>query len=127
MTRKYLILLIFIFLILSAGIIYAHSGRTDSYGCHTCRTNCPSWGLSYGEYHCHRAKTLPQPEPPVRSHYDSPEGYTEPAPDYETPIEAKNSRSFTAQASTEDNQEISIWWWIIGIGFIVYIFYKFKK
>lgn len=33
--------------------VYAHPGRTDSSGCHTCRTNCPSWGLSYGEYHCH--------------------------------------------------------------------------
>ena len=31
----------------------AHPGNTDSAGCHTCRTNCPSWGLSYGQYHCH--------------------------------------------------------------------------
>ncbi len=31
----------------------AHPGRTDSSGGHTCRTNCPSWGLSYGEYHYH--------------------------------------------------------------------------
>lgn len=31
-----------------------HPGRTDSSGCHTCRTNCPSWGLAYGQYHCHR-------------------------------------------------------------------------
>lgn len=31
----------------------AHPGRTDSAGCHTCRTNCPDWGLDYGEYHCH--------------------------------------------------------------------------
>lgn len=30
-----------------------HPGRTDRYGCHTCRTNCPSWGLEYGQYHCH--------------------------------------------------------------------------
>lgn len=34
----------------------AHPGNTDSYGCHTCRTNCESWGLSYGEYHCHNSK-----------------------------------------------------------------------
>lgn len=33
----------------------AHPGRTDSSGCHTCRTNCESWGLSYGEYHCHNS------------------------------------------------------------------------
>ena len=31
----------------------AHPGNTDAYGGHTCRTNCPSWGLSYGEYHFH--------------------------------------------------------------------------
>lgn len=30
-----------------------HPGRTDRYGCHTCRTNCYHWGLDYGEYHCH--------------------------------------------------------------------------
>jgi len=31
----------------------AHPGRTDSSGGHTCRTNCESWGLEYGEYHYH--------------------------------------------------------------------------
>lgn len=31
----------------------AHPGNTDSRGGHTCRTNCPSWGLSYGQYHYH--------------------------------------------------------------------------
>jgi len=31
----------------------AHPGRTDRWGCHTCRTNCYRWGLDYGEYHCH--------------------------------------------------------------------------
>lgn len=32
---------------------FAHPGRTDSSGGHTCRTNCPSWGYNYGEYHYH--------------------------------------------------------------------------
>lgn len=32
---------------------YAHPGRTDIYGCHTCRTNCEKYGLRYNEYHCH--------------------------------------------------------------------------
>jgi len=31
----------------------AHPGNTDASGGHTCRTNCESWGLSYGEYHYH--------------------------------------------------------------------------
>ncbi len=34
-------------------LVLAHPGRTDSRGCHTCRTNCANWGLSYGQYHCH--------------------------------------------------------------------------
>ncbi len=32
---------------------YAHPGRTDANGGHTCRTNCEKWGLQYGEYHYH--------------------------------------------------------------------------
>lgn len=31
----------------------AHPGNTDSFGKHTCRTNCEKWGLEYGEYHGH--------------------------------------------------------------------------
>lgn len=53
--------------------LYAHPGNTDSYGCHTCRTNCPSWGLSYGEYHCHTPKyDYPSiPDCPLFSYYNS--------------------------------------------------------
>lgn len=39
---------------------FAHPGRTDSSGCHTCRTNCANWGLSPGEYHCHNGGTTTQ-------------------------------------------------------------------
>ena len=51
----------------------AHPGRTDSSGCHTCRTNCSKWGLSTGQYHCHgggrsssssRIRRPPPPPPP---------------------------------------------------------------
>ena len=34
-------------------VVFAHPGRTDSNGCHTCKTNCEKYGLEYGEYHCH--------------------------------------------------------------------------
>lgn len=50
--------------------ILAHPGRTDSSGCHTCRTNCPKWGLRYGQYHCHGGGTrsgtsrISRPSPP---------------------------------------------------------------
>ena len=70
--------------------MYAHPGNTDKYGCHTCRINCPKWGLSYSEYHCHRAKALPQPLEPVRS---SANGITVPAPDYKVPASIKKVKS----------------------------------
>lgn len=31
----------------------AHPGNTDSFGKHTCRTNCKKWVLEYGVYHGH--------------------------------------------------------------------------
>lgn len=60
---KFAIIILIIFLI--PLISFAHSGRTDSAGCHTCRTNCPSYGLSYGEYHCHTPKTYSYPVYPT--------------------------------------------------------------
>lgn len=64
----------------------AHPGNTDSNGCHTCRTNCASWGLSYGEYHCHNSKGKPQPLSPITSTWgNGGTGYTTPAPHYSNP------------------------------------------
>ncbi|MEJ8738043.1 YHYH domain-containing protein [Erysipelotrichaceae bacterium HCN-30851] len=52
--RKKIILAVMMIILLSLPTqIKAHPGRTDSNGCHTCRTNCDKWGLSTGEYHCH--------------------------------------------------------------------------
>ncbi|MBI5071833.1 YHYH domain-containing protein [Candidatus Falkowbacteria bacterium] len=53
---KKLFILILTILFLAPSIIFAHPGRTDSNGCHTCKTNCPEWGLETGEYHCHATK-----------------------------------------------------------------------
>lgn len=33
--------------------VQAHPGGTDGNGCHRCLTNCGSYGLSTGQYHCH--------------------------------------------------------------------------
>lgn len=67
-------------------VSFAHPGRTDSSGCHTCRTNCSSWGLSTGEYHCHRSKGVTQPTEPVRSiRNENGVGTTVPAPEYKIP------------------------------------------
>ncbi|MED4461813.1 YHYH domain-containing protein [Metabacillus fastidiosus] len=49
-------LAIIILILLTLGIsdsVYAHPGRTDGNGGHTCRTNCAKWGYSTGEYHTH--------------------------------------------------------------------------
>ena len=51
MKRKFYMLILL--LTIMPTMVFAHPGRTDSSGCHTCRTNCASWGLSDGEYHCH--------------------------------------------------------------------------
>lgn len=86
--------------------VFAHPGRTDSSGCHTCRTNCSSWGLSTGEYHCHNAKSLPQPKEPVKSHYeDSGTGYTEPAPEYK---KANTINNNTSQTTTRKDDKKNI-------------------
>lgn len=50
--KKILISLIIIIL-MTTTVVSAHPGRTDSGGGHTCRTNCPSWGLNTGQYHYH--------------------------------------------------------------------------
>lgn len=74
-------------ILLIPSITLAHPGRTDSSGCHTCRTNCASWGLSTGEYHCHRSKGVPQPEEPIRSiRNENGVGTTVPAPEYKVPV-----------------------------------------
>jgi hypothetical protein len=79
MSIKWLCIASGFFLLLAIpSSVFAHPGNTDSLGCHTCRTNCPSWGLYYGEYHCHEPKYYPPPEIytptpscPLFSYYDS--------------------------------------------------------
>lgn len=53
MKIKKLLFIILISSILSPLNVLSHPGKTDSNGCHVCKKNCESWGLSYGEYHCH--------------------------------------------------------------------------
>lgn len=50
-----LILFFVIFSLLFTQVAYAHPGRTDKNGGHTCRTNCEKWGYDYGQYHYHVA------------------------------------------------------------------------
>lgn len=87
LNKKYLLcLLTGVFLLANFSYSFAHPGNTDSSGCHTCRTNCPNWGLSYGEYHCHRSKGVVQPKEPVKSIRNvNGNGITVPAPEYKIP------------------------------------------
>lgn len=97
--KKTSLIILFIF-IFAPLVVFAHPGRTDSSGCHTCRTNCAKWGLSTGEYHCHRAKALPQPKEPVKSHFSETGGYVTPAPEYKNPIITKPKVTTTKTTTT---------------------------
>lgn len=101
-------MIFFISVALGPADVFAHPGRTDSSGCHTCRTNCSSWGLSSGEYHCHRAKALPQPEPPIKSTFgENGTGYIQPAPEYEKPS-VPISKNTNLSIPTSDNINPSV-------------------
>lgn len=57
LKRNMKLLTIIAVIVLIPTKVLAHPGRLDSSGCHTCRTNYPSWGLEYEEYHCHSGNT----------------------------------------------------------------------
>ncbi len=113
--KKIILSLIFSTLIIPS-ISFAHPGRTDSSGGHTCRTNCANWGLSTGEYHYHRSKGVPQAKEPVTSTYgEQGTGYTTPAPEYKTPTSnvitptpaINTTRILTPAVEVEKNSWIS--------------------
>ena len=52
---KKVLILIVVSLLLTVNQTYAHPGRTDANGGHTCLTNCLAWGLKDGEYHTHNS------------------------------------------------------------------------
>ena len=77
--------------------IQAHPGRTDSNGCHTCRTNCEKWGLAYGEYHCHNGggasssggTTAPSTNNSATPSPSTPQPIQEAEPKVEVPVQPK--------------------------------------
>jgi hypothetical protein len=86
MYKKISLIFVLAFALFLPFFASAHPGNTDSSGCHTCRTNCSSWGLYSGEYHCHQSKGTYQPSEPIHSVWgDSGTGYTTPAPEYSYP------------------------------------------
>jgi len=97
--------IIFVFIIINLiipSISFAHPGRTDSYGCHTCRTNCSSWGLSTGEYHCHKSKGVIQPKEPIKSiKNENGIGKTILAPEYKIPVSNITNTNSTSSTQAE--------------------------
>ena len=89
--------------------VLAHPGRTDSSGGHTCRTNCPSWGRSYGEYHTHGSTQTPR----YNTHNNTPPPVenTNPAGSVNQPSQPQPSASTTEveanpqTTSTTTNQD----------------------
>ena len=71
---------------------YAHPGRTDANGGHTCRTNCEKWGLQYGEYHYHNKPA-------------SSSGATSPAPSQNNNSAVEAERQAEAQRNTEAEKQ----------------------
>lgn len=79
-ARKWTLRIMGVFIIfgmlLIAMPVFAHPGNTASDGCHYCRTNCSSWGYTYGTRHCHGGSSYSVPS------YTSP---TYSAPTYNVP------------------------------------------
>jgi hypothetical protein len=99
-NRVFLLTAVFLTAFFVSNNALAHPGGTDSSGCHTCRTNCSSWGLYSGEYHCHNAKSSPQPYEPITSTYGAGgTGYTSPAPQYKAPSYTASKPSCPSMAS----------------------------
>ena len=107
--KKIIIFFISILLAISLPIkIEAHSGGTDSSGCHVCRTNCAQYGLTTGQYHCHSSS-----RPSTNTNTNRPSSNTN-----------TSSSSSNNSDSSSDNNSLSIW----KIGFYglgLYIFGKF--
>lgn len=55
-NMKKIIFFLIAVVLITPSVTFAHPGRTDKYGGHTCRTKCPKWGLIYGQYHYHNKK-----------------------------------------------------------------------
>lgn len=107
---KKIILILIILALTIPFISFAHPGRTDSSGGHTCRTNCTSWGLSTGEYHYHRSKGLPQAKEPVRSiRNEGGVGQTVPAPEYKIPASTVNTPTINTTPTPSTQTEKKSW------------------
>jgi len=95
---------------LTIGVIpvMAHPGRTDSNGCHTCRTNCASWGLRNGEYHCHNGNSSSSSSSSGSSSSSQSRSSQKSTINYVYGCTNKNSINYNSNANRDDGSCIAI-------------------
>lgn len=105
--KKLINIALFLLFLFFPLITLSHPGNTASDGCHYCRTNCASWGVTSGARHCHNAKSLPQPSQPIKSTYgEGGTGYTQPAPEYEKPINTNYNLNTSRSINTNTSPQV---------------------
>ena len=82
-------------------VMLAHPGGLAGDGCHYCRTNCSSWGYTYGARHCHR----PQ--------------YVRPVPT-QKPTPVPTLKPFPKSVYIPEKEKNYDWLWLIGAGGLLY-------
>ena len=108
--KLYLILTLSLFLFFTSSVS-AHPGKTNSSGCHTCKTNCQAWGLNNYEYHCHDGNTYTNSNGQV---FNSDGSSTSNTNDFDTtipiptPTEVPKSSDNTLKSITIDDHDIKI-------------------
>lgn len=128
---------LFVFLFLPF-VAYAHPGNVSYDGCHFCRTNCSSWGFTYGTRH-NRANPYNTcscdpsvgPRDPLYCNdstsndnsINNTSSIDEPTPT-DTPEETPTP-SPEVLATTQ--QDYSWLWWVLGIGIVALSIYGSYK
>ncbi|MEK4931389.1 MULTISPECIES: YHYH domain-containing protein [Bacillus] len=85
---------------------YAHPGRTDANGGHTCRTNCEKWGLQYGEYHYHnKPASSSGATSPAPSQNNNGAVEAERQAEVQRKAEAEKQRAAEAQRKAEEERQ----------------------
>lgn len=105
---KKIVFMVFIFMciLLFINPVFAHPGRLDSSGCHVCRKNCASYGLSNGEYHCHNGNSSSSSS---SSNSTSQSRSSQNAPiNYVYGCTNKNSINYNPKANKDDGSCIAI-------------------
>ena len=97
-------LVVFVCFVLFTGPVMAHPGRTDSSGCHTCRTNCASWGLRNGEYHCHGGSSSNNSS---SSSYSNSQSVRQVTPNYIYGCTDKSAYNYNEKANKDDGSCIA--------------------